>query len=207
MYDYLDKVLKALVKEIYQTFQEYRALSFDELHIVSQTNELYAKLDGLNMAAFRKLVKHYYNSEPHGEADIDIDEWLHKLLYTPSAVIKYAYTPETYRKRDRLAESLTATKGLVTEYDKAMKYWVLMAGWFALDVSDAALKQAREDDGVVFVKWQSEHDNKVCGECSELDGKMFFLNAVPDKPHPNCRCRIVRVEDKDIESDTISAND
>lgn len=205
MYDYLDKVLKALVKEIYQVFQEYRALPFDELNVVSQTNELYKKLGGLNITAFRKLAKHYYNSEEHGESELP-EDWLLLLLAKPSAVIKYAYTPETYRKRDRLAESLTATNGLVTEYDKAMKYWVLMAGWFALDVADAALKQARVNDGVVFVKWQSEHDNKVCGECSELDGKIFFLNAVPDKPHPNCRCRIVRVEDKDIENNAITAN-
>lgn len=198
MYEYLDKVLKSLVHEIYEKYQDYRAMPFDELNVVSKVNKLYSELDAINKKAFKKLAKHYYESEPHGEATLD-KYWLFDKLAAPSAVMLYAYISEADRKRDRLSEALIATKGLVTEYDKAMKYWAQMAGWFALEISDAALMQARKDDGVIYVRWQTEHDSRVCGDCHDLDNQIFLLSEVPDKPHPNCRCQIKRVKESELE--------
>jgi len=90
-------------------------------------------------------------------------------------------------------EALLATGGSPAEFDTAMRYWTQMTGWFAVEVADAALAQAREDDGIEFVMWVSEHDLKTCDYCDGLDGNVYPADAVPPKPHPNCRCYTVRI--------------
>lgn len=47
--------------------------------------------------------------------------------------------------------------------------------------------------------WHSENGENTCDECSALDGKEFeFYDEVPERPHPNCRCTVVVIEDSDI---------
>ena len=36
----------------------------------------------------------------------------------------------------------------------------------------------------------AEKDDKTCDECMALDGLVFLLRDVPDKPHYNCRCTL-----------------
>jgi len=180
------------VVEIYNLFQEYRAMSFDELNIVSSVQQLYRELEEINLRAYREIANHYYNSEPHGDESLH-DLWLEGVLSSPSPVMKYSYDSEVVRKRDRLMEALIATKGSVLEYDTAMRNWTQMTGWFAVEVADAALQQARIDDGLEFVMWVSERDDKVCSRCKKLDGNVYPTQTVPPKPHPNCRCYTVRV--------------
>lgn len=192
MYKYLDQRLKQAVLEIYRVFQEYRALKFDELNAMSKVRELYDALEKINRKAYQDIADHYYESEPHGDESLH-DLWLEDVLATPSRVMKYSYNSEVVRKRDRLMEALIATGGSVLEYDTAMRHWAQMTGWFAVEVADAALQQAREDDGIEFVMWVSEHDLKTCDHCEDLDGNVYHADAVPPKPHPNCRCYTVRI--------------
>lgn len=193
MYEYLDEVIKRGVLQIYSIFGKYRGgQAFDELNVFQQVKNLYTELQETNLAAFREIAEYYYRSEGFvGEGLHDL--WLEDYLSTPSAVIKYAYEPETVRKRDRLIEALIATGGSQPEYDKAMKQWVRMFGWFALDVADAALTESRRKAGVRAVMWQSEHDDKTCEICWGLNGQVFALDDVPPKPHPACRCWTVVV--------------
>ena len=192
MYKYLDQQLKKVVREIYRLFQEYRVMPFDELNVVSNVQELYRKLEEVNRQMFQHIADHYYASEPHGD-EVLVDWWLSDVLSTPSRVMKYSYDSEIVRKRDRLMEALLATGGSPAEFDTAMRYWTQMTGWFAVEVADAALAQAREDDGIEFVMWVSEHDLKTCDYCDGLDGNVYPADAVPPKPHPNCRCYTVRI--------------
>lgn len=192
MYDYLDEVLKKLVVRIYDAFTRFRRLRFDELHIVSEVQDLYSELERINLDAFLLIANYYYQAESKTTGTLD-RLWLDRVLTTPSEVMKYSYGSEVIRKRDRLLEALIATSGSVAEIDKAMRYWTQMTGWFAVEVADQAVAQAREDIGVNEVVWCSEHDNKVCGHCWKLNGKVFRADAVPSKPHPNCRCWTVDV--------------
>lgn len=192
MYKYLDRQLKKVVREIYRLFQEYRAIPFDELNVVPNVQELYRKLEEVNRQMYQQIANHYYDSEPHGDGVL-VEWWLSDMLSTPSRVMKYSYDSEVVRKRDRLMEALLATGGSPAEVDTAMRYWTQMTGWFAVEVADAALAQAREDDGIEFVMWVSEHDLKTCDHCEDLDGNVYLADAVPAKPHPNCRCYTVRV--------------
>ena len=189
-YKELDKVLTVLVKQIYFIFQKYRAMPFDELNVLPQTKALYEELENANMSAFRDIVKRYY-----GDDDEWIYHWIDSFLYLPSPTIKYAYKTEVFRKRDRLAEALVATEGSKPEYDRAMRYWTQMTGWFGIEIADAATIQKWVDEGVKRVRWVSEHDNRVCGHCEVLDGMVFPIDEIPTKPHPGCRCHLERVTD------------
>lgn len=192
MYDYLDEVLKKVVVRIYDAFSRFRRLRFDELHIVSEVHDLYAELERINLDAFLLMANYYYRAESKTEGTLD-RAWLDGVLTTPSEVMKYSYSSEITRKRDRLLEAIIATKGSVAEIDKAMRYWTQMTGWFAVEVADQAVTQAREDIGIDEVMWCSEHDNKVCDHCWKLNGQVFHADAVPPKPHPNCRCWTVDI--------------
>lgn len=192
MYEYLDQVLKRLVRQIYDAFQRFRRLPSDELNILSTTQDLYAELEEINAEAYSLIATYYYRMESRTVNSLD-RLWLDGVLRTPSEVMKYSYDSETTRKRDRLLEALIATKGSVAEIDKAMRYWTQMTGWFAVEVADKATAQAREDIGIEEVMWCSEHDNKVCDHCWKLNGQVFHADAVPPKPHPNCRCWTVDV--------------
>ena len=61
-------------------------------------------------------------------------------------------------------------------------------------VSDAATRRAYKDVGVQYVRWVAEKDDKTCDECMALDGLVFLLRDVPDKPHYNCRCTLKPIE-------------
>ena len=189
MYEYLDRVLKKLVRTIQRTFQSYRTLPFDELNVMPSTKTLYDDLEEANFEAFMLIVNHYYRKEV-GEASKKkfTERQLREILRTPSKVMKYSYDSEVVRKRDRLIEAVIATSGNVAEIDKAMRYWVQMTGWFAVEVADAAVAQARKDTKIRRVVWRAEHDEKTCSTCHHLDGRIFNINAVPPKPHPGCRC-------------------
>ncbi len=192
MYDFVDEVLRKLIRKIYETFSRYRALAFDELNVLSNVRKLYEELDGISRESYVEIASYYYERESK-QTMKDADGFLGYLLTMPSKVMKYSWDAETVRKRDYLTEALLATNGLPTEYDRAMKYWARMNGWFAIDVADAAMAQARQDSGVSLVMWMSEEDDRTCATCWELDGKIFPLKAVPTKPHPNCRCWTVAI--------------
>ena len=187
MYEYLDKVLKKYVVQIYHLSRKYRQTKIDEMNVPGEINELYSRMDELAREAYREIAEYYYRSEK-GKQDIDWTEWLAEVLRNPDPTLKYAFDAEEIRKRDRLVEALLATSGSVAEFDKALSYWVQMFGWEAVSVADAAMAEAREENDVELVRWHSEHDNKVCDRCWKLNGKIFHLADVPPKPHPNCRC-------------------
>ena len=154
MYDYLDEVLKKLVVQIYNTFSRFRSLRYDELHILSETQDLYAELERINLEAFTLIANYYYRAESQTVRTLD-QMWLDNVLVTPSEVMKYSYSSEVTRKRDRLLEALMATSGSVAEIDKAMRYWTQMTGWFSVEVADQAVAQAREDIGVAEVLFRA----------------------------------------------------
>ena len=137
------------------------------------------------------------------EAAIDMDfvnEWLER----PDFVTRYVFDAETERKAERLAEAIEATSGdgfhstgnrpgsgRDAEIDKAVRYWSRQIGQYALNLTDYALIQAYQDAGVPEVMWLTAMDERVCGECGPLHGKVFQIDEVPPKPHWGCRCRLV----------------
>ncbi len=50
----------------------------------------------------------------------------------------------------------------------------------------------------VHYVWRCEKGENTCEVCKALDGKEFDMyEEVPERPHPNCRCTVDIVEDKE----------
>lgn len=191
MYRKLDKILSKYVEQTFRLFQAYRVLPFDEINFLKTNKEMWKKLDKLTKEGLHEIGLAYYNKEPHGDGFWGYAD-LYLMLRTPSPVLKYSYDKEFARKKERFEEALIATHGNKEEFDRMLREYVKFLGWEAIEVADGALTKARLDDGVLKVRWKSENDNRVCSVCRGYEGRVFKITDVPDKPHPGCRCWLVR---------------
>lgn len=168
---------------------------FDELNVTERGKTLYTALCKDNEQAFLDLAKHiYYETEPHGKKDPN-KKWLLAFLAAYFAVTGYVYDHETDRKRAYFVEGVIADKhtkaALQRQAKKALRYWNDMTYEYADGVTDKARLKAFEDAGVKQVRWNALSD--ACEECQELNGEVFDIDDVPDKPHRHCRCWLTAV--------------
>jgi SPP1 gp7 family putative phage head morphogenesis protein len=49
-----------------------------------------------------------------------------------------------------------------------------------------------EKSSVETVQWVTAEDERVCQQCEHLDGLVFPIDKVPNRPHIGCRCKIVK---------------
>ena len=62
-------------------------------------------------------------------------------------------------------------------------------------ISDTILKGGISN---IHYVWRCEKGENTCEVCKALDGKEFDMyEEVPERPHPNCRCTVDIVEDKE----------
>lgn len=66
-----------------------------------------------------------------------------------------------------------------------------------LDAEDVVLK-----GGISNIKYVWKTEPNACEKCQELDGTEYFSkDDIPEKPHPNCKCKVVEVREDDEECD------
>ena len=124
------------------------------------------------------------------------EKYVDETLGEYNPVTGYLYYPEADRKRSRLAEALITAVilGLRPDYHKELKkfadLWHTQTLQYAETMVDKTRIKTFKKNGIKRVVWVSEHDNRVCEECKERDGKIYPINAIPTKPHYNCRCWI-----------------
>lgn len=182
-------------------------MGFDELsapRITKITKEMVSRLLKSNKREYQKIAK-----EATEEASNDInaigikatpipisEKYVDETLGEYNPVTGYLYYPEADRKRSRLAEALITAVilGLRADYHKELKkfadLWHTQTLQYAETMVDKTRIKTFKKNGIKRVKWVSEHDNRVCEECKERDGKIYPINAIPTKPHYNCRCWI-----------------
>ena len=198
-YDLSDRAIELLLSKLAKRLSALKSrlsvLNFDEINSLRNISRFYADIDKDNQRAFLELAQQVYSrAEPHGNKKPDEDWLIEYILTFPCPATKYIYENETLRKRDRAIEAVNSTFGRnqkLNEITKHAKYWQAQTEYYSDYTADEALKKAYIDGGVNKVKWVTERDNKVCSECAALDGKIFDIKDVPDKPHVRCRCRIV----------------
>ena len=50
--------------------------------------------------------------------------------------------------------------------------------------------------------WRSENSANTCEVCKALNGREFdFYDKVPQRPHPNCKCKVKIVQGQDVKND------
>lgn len=191
-YNLTDKAIDLLDRRAVKRFEDAKdeaaQKGFDELSVLSITRELYDQLEADNRQVYLELAQErYQEAEPHGEETPNL-AWLLALLAAYNAVMKYQYSNEWERKRDRTAEAINSSTAKVTEFRRGLAYWSQMTGWFADEVTDQATLKAYQDGGVKRVKWNTVLDGRECETCKERDGKIYPVRSIPSKPHPGCRC-------------------
>ena len=191
-YETTDKAIELLNRRATKRFEDAKDKAakdgFDELSVLSVARELYDQLEADNRQVYLELAQErYQETEPHGEEPPDMT-WLLALLAAYNAVMKYQYSNEWERKRDRTAEAINSSTAKVTEFRRGLMYWSQMTGWFADEVTDQATLKAYQDSGVTKVEWHTVLDGRECETCKERDGKVYYIRSLPPKPHPGCRC-------------------
>lgn len=190
MYEYTDVIIRYLNKRFIEVFRRLKSLvSFDELNVLQSTQLIYDELLTITEEKLLDLAVYYNSTVKNVKTKIDRD-WLYLLLNDYDPITKYVFMHEVERKRARLVESMIATKN-PKEIDTALRYWSAMVTQYAIEVTDAAVKQAYIDDGVELVVWVTILDDRRCKECEKREGKVYDIKDVPPKPHIGCRCYIV----------------
>lgn len=192
MYEYTDVIIRYLNKRFIEVFHRLKSLvSFDELNVLQSTRLIYDELMQITEEKLLELAVYCYNGTvKNPKTNID-REWLYLILDDYDPITKYVFLHEVERKRARLAESILASQNKSKEIDTALRYWSAMVAQYAIEVTDAATKQAYIDDGVERVMWVSMLDDRRCKECEKREGKVYDIFDVPPKPHIGCRCYLV----------------
>ena len=202
-YDYADRAIRDLNKRNLRLFSKLKILKFDELNILQTVTKVYDDSASIAKKRFKSIYADAYFEafllmEKKGkDPDDDIlEDWLLDMLEDYDPVTHYRFNEETERKKSRTAEALVATKVDSKEVERALKLWTLQTDQYCdRAVVDGTL-QAYKDNGVKYVRWETEKDDRVCIPCHELDGKIFKIEDVPPPQHYRCRCRLIHIKDR-----------
>lgn len=205
IYEACDRAIKSLNRQCVEAFGRLKMAKWDQIHIIREVTAVYQQ-------SREKARKRYYevafesyllglamcgveSKKAHQMAEKAItDEWIDRVLTETDFVTLYRFDTETERKAQRLAETLEVSENRNLEIDKALKAWSRQVGQYAINFTDYAIVQAFEDAGITEVIWMTAKDERVCHDCSAMDGERFRIDEVPAKPHLNCRCRLLPVK-------------
>lgn len=197
----------ALTTELRKEINKLGVLGFDELNaprVSTLTKAMLKRLLKSNKSAFLKIAK-----RASEEAAEDVKEkglpiipfvvtgaYVDSILKEYNPVTGYLYAAEADRKRSRLAEAILTAIAINSrsEYRKQLKrfadLWHTQTKQYAETMVDETRKRALKANGIKYVKWVTEKDDRVCEECKKRDGKIYQIDKIPTKPHYRCRCWI-----------------
>lgn len=192
-YDYTDKIVRYISLRFIRIFNKMKSLrNKKEKEIIEEFYDFYEDLLMMTEQAYLEIARYYY--QPDNKKTPINAKWVRKQLDAYDPVAKYIFTQEVERKRSRHIEAFIASDTPEKETDTALKYWSNMVRQFADNITDAAYRQAMEDDGVQKVVWKTEMDNRVCSVCHQREGKIYPITSIPAKPHFGCRCWVEKVK-------------
>lgn len=191
-YAYTDKALKYLRRFFIREFNRAEmTIRNDELNIISTTMDLYDRIEAETIKVFLRIARHKYK-ECGGIDTLEL-AWLLGLLGQSDPLTGYIFLNDKDRKRQYYAESLMSGEDIQKATKKALRYYYSAIRQYADIVTTESAIQAFRDIGVERVRWRTNLDGHECMECKELNGRIFTLDNVPDRPHYGCRCWIERV--------------
>lgn len=196
MYEFADKQLVLLRRKLIRAFNKLPGLmSFDEANVMRSVRAVYEDVYKAVIASYALIIDSAYTQERGQSMGALRDKWLEEMLVGYNPVTQYVFDNEFERKMYRCAESLIASTGnRRAESERARNLLYTQVSEFAVQATDAARKQALADMHVTKARWVTQRDRKVCAVCAARDGRVYLLDKVPPKPHPHCRCYIVRVK-------------
>ena len=206
-YELTDILIALLLNQLRKEVNRLDVMGFDQLNAPRLTNLTTAMIERLlkaNKKAFLKIAKEASEEAADDVTAIGIiatpvktdEKYVDGVLGEYNPVTGYLYYPEADRKRTRLAEALITAVivGSRADYHKELKKFANLWHTQTLQYGETTVDKARVDtfkkNGIKYVRWVSEKDNRVCEVCKERDGKIYPINNIPTKPHYRCRCWI-----------------
>ena len=213
-YELTDILLALLTSKLRKEVNRLDVMGFDELsapNVTKLTKAMIKRLLKENKKAFLKIAQ-----EATEEAADDVtalgvvakpipvdDDYVDGILGEYNPVTNYLYYPEADRKRSRLVEAmLTAVavnsrKDYHTELQRFADLWHTQTKQYGETMVDKTRLKTFKKNGIKYVMWRTQGDEKVCKECRERNGKLYPLSEYPGKAHYNCRCWLVPVLNKE----------
>lgn len=200
-FEYADKAIKQMNRVNLRSFGKLKQLKFDELNVVGAVDDTYDASIRIAKKRYKEIAIRafieamilcgYDRKRAEREAEDSITEdWLLDMMEEYDPVTLYQFLPEAERKKQRLVEALMAAKNKGKEIDKALRLWTLQIAHYADKSVVSGTVDGYKEAGVEKVKWIAVDDEKTCPECRKLDGKIFPIDKVPDRPHYHCRCEL-----------------
>lgn len=216
-YELADELIKKLDAELRREINRLDVMGFDELNamtVKNKTEEMVERLLKSNLTVFKALayaamkeavedIDNLYGTKGKAKPIATGDKEVEAVLKEYNPVTDYLYYPEADRKRSRLSEALIVAIMIDSrdryhfQLRKFANLWHTQTKQYGDTIVDAFREKTFKENGIEYVMWQSEHDDRVCGTCEDMNGKVYKITDVPAKPHYNCRCWIVPVEKPD----------
>lgn len=201
VYESCDRAIKALNRQIVEAFGRLKTANLDRVNVIRTVIAVYTESAEKAKKRYRKVGWDAYllglllcgidGDRANRMAGKAITAtWVDDMMEKTDPVTLYRFDAETERKAYRLAEALEVSPNRNLEIEKAMRLWSRQVGQYAINVTDSAMVRAFQDAGVEMVKWQTQHDERVCNECHAYDGQVFHIGEIPPK-HWNCRCVLI----------------
>lgn len=130
--------------------------------------------------------------------------WLTGFLGKYNHTTGYLYESETDRKRMRYNEEILTAReygdrqAFNTATNRSANLWYGQSEQYLMDVVDEATIETYKNNGVKYVMWMTEMDDRVCKTCQSYHGQIYAIDEVPEKPHRRCRCYLIPMKDKTI---------
>ncbi|RGD36219.1 hypothetical protein [Sellimonas intestinalis] len=201
MYEYIEENVERFKKQTQTAFNNFRLrlLKFDELNVMqvkTETESLFTKLKRQSDRFYTGLLNHLAESMGFEEGKYDLDE----LLETYSGTLLYSFATEMERKRERLFETMVAIDDIsdpeiLAQQKKNIRNWNTQVEEFGVDIERNIFLSELRDPGIRKVQWMTAEDERVCSDCSDLNGIVFDIDNVPRRPHIGCRCWLKGVSD------------
>jgi len=182
-----------LAKRAQKARQRMIIADFDELNVIQTINALYKDLFADNEEIYAELMRLVW-AKAGGKGTPPSKEWLRRrVLKAYDPVTLYVYLYEEERKRDRTIEAINSSVGGRAKkkaFSTALRYWHDMTVEYSDQVTFETVVDAFQSQGVEFVVWRTQEDERVCETCAPRDGQIYDIANVPRRPHWNCRCTI-----------------
>lgn len=194
-----DRAMSYMNRRNLREFGKLKQLKFDNLNVLGAVNSTYDESVIVAIKRYKEIailafieamvILGYDREKAKEDAEDSITEdWILDMLEEYDPVTLYQFFPEAERKKQRLVEALIAAHNKGQEIDKALRLWTLQLAHYADQSVVNGTIDGYKSAGVEKVKWIAVDDEKTCTECRKLDGKVFDIDKVPDRPHYRCRC-------------------
>lgn len=213
VYGPCDKAIKIMNRRNLKAFNQLKQSDFDKLSVLQTVRKVYRKSAKEAEKLYLEIAKASYTlglmmcgiaeSKARKMAEKAITKsWVADVLKQTDFVTLYRFYTEAERKAARLIEAIAIAddvegrgdvrRNIVinrdAQIDQALKLWTTQVSQYAINMTDYAMLYAYGDAGIEEVEWIAETDERTCGVCEDMDGKVYALDSFPSKPHPRCRC-------------------